>query len=184
MLFLGVLDSTVVFFLPLGIDAVVILMAASHTDKAWQYPLLAAAGSVIGSAVTYWAGRKLGEHGLSRFIPQRRLDLARTYLRRNGAFAVAALALIPPPFPFTPFVLTAGALHFSRMRLFPLLAIARLARFGVEAALAVKYGTELVRWMESDGFKVAIGIFIGIAVIGTAISAFVLIRRTRRIADQ
>ena len=184
MLFLGILDSTVVFFLPLGIDAVVILMAARHADKAWQYPLLAAAGSVIGSAVTYWAGRKIGEHGLSRFITQRRLDLARTYLRRNGAFAVAALALIPPPFPFTPFVLTAGALHFSRMRLFPLLAIARLARFGVEAALAVKYGTELVRWMESDGFKVAIGVFIGIAVVGTAVSAFVLIRRTRRITDQ
>ena len=181
VLFLGILDSTVVFFLPLGIDAVVIFMAARHTDKAWLYPLLAAAGSVIGSAVTYWAGRKIGEHGLSRFIPQRRLDLARTYLRRNGAFAVAGLALIPPPFPFTPFVLTAGALHFSRLRLFPLLAVARLARFGVEAALAVKYGTELVRWMESDTFKIAIGVFVAIAVIGTIVSAFVIIQRTRKI---
>ncbi len=177
MLFLGILDSTVVFFLPLGIDAVVILMAARNTEKAWLYPVLAAAGSVIGSAVTYWAGRKIGEHGLSRFIPQRRLDTARKYLSRNGAFAVAALALVPPPFPFTPFVLTAGALRFSRLRLFPLLAAARLVRFGIEAALAVRYGTQLVRWMQSETFKVAIGIFIGIAVIGTIVSACVMIRK-------
>jgi hypothetical protein len=74
-------------------------------------------------------------------------------------------------------VLTAGALHFSRLRLFPLLALARLARFGVEAALAVTYGSELVRWMESDTFRIAIGIFIGIAVIGTIVSAFLIVRK-------
>lgn len=180
ILILGILDSTIIFFLPLGIDAVVILMAARHTSTAWLYPILATAGSVIGSAITYWFGRKLGEHGLARFVPAGRLQSIRRRLRSHGAFWVAALSLIPPPFPFTPFVLTSGALHFSRLRLFPLLALARLVRFGLEAALAVKYGNALVYWMGSDTFRIAVGVFIAIAVIGTAISAFVIFRRGRQ----
>ncbi len=177
---LGILDSTVIFFLPLGIDAVVIFMAARNPSVAWLYPVLAASGSVIGSAVTYWAGRKLGEHGLNRFVPASRLASVRGHLRRHGAFTVAALALIPPPFPFTPFVLTAGALHFSRLRLFPLLGLARLARFGVEAAQAVKYGEALTTWMESDAFRIAIGVFIAVAVIGTIVSGIVVRKRSGR----
>lgn len=183
VLFLGILDSTLIFFLPLGIDAVVILMAARHPETAWLYPLLATAGSVIGSALTYWVGRKLGEHGLSRLISERRLESVRRRLRSHGAITVAALSLIPPPFPFTPFVLMSGALHFSRLRLFPFLALARLLRFGVEAALAVKYGDALVYWMGSETFKIAVGVFIAIAVIGTAVSALVMMRRAKRIAD-
>jgi membrane protein YqaA with SNARE-associated domain len=183
VLVLGILDSTLIFFLPLGIDAVVILLAASRPHQAWLYPVLATAGSVIGSALTYWAGRKLGEHGLSRVVPERRLQFVRKQLRRHGAFTVAALSLIPPPFPFTPFVLMSGALHFSRYRLFPSLAAARLIRFGIEAALAVKYGSVLVYWMGSDTFRIAIAIFIAVATIGTIVSAFVIVRRTRRIVD-
>ena len=183
ILVLGILDSTVIFFLPLGIDAVVILMAARHTSLAWLYPLLATAGSLSGSALTYWLGRKLGEHGLARFVPAGRLQFVRTRLRRHGAFWVAALSLIPPPFPFTPFVLTSGALHFSRLRLFPSLALARIVRGGLEAALAVKYGDALVYWMGSGTFRIAVGVFIAIAVMGTAISAFVIFRRARRIGD-
>lgn len=181
VLFLGILDSTLIFFLPLGIDAVVILMAARHPGYAWLYPVLATTGSLIGSLLTYWVGRKLGEHGLSRFISAGRLQFVRKRLRRHGAFTVAALSIIPPPFPFTPFVLTSGALHFSRMRLFPTLALARLVRFGIEAALAVEYGDELVYWMGSQTFKIAIGIFIAIAVIGTIISAFLIVKRARKI---
>lgn len=183
VLVLGILDSTLVFFLPLGIDAVVILMAARHTETAWIYPLLATAGSIIGSLFTYWVGRKLGEHGLGRFIPERRLEFVRRRVRSHGAFTVAVLSLIPPPFPFTPFVLMSGALHVSRLRLFTSLGLARLLRFGVEAALAVKYGDALVYWMGSDTFKIAIGVFIAIAVVGTAISAFVMMRRAKGIAD-
>ena len=107
----------------------------------------------------------------------------RNRLQRHGAFTVAALSLIPPPFPFTPFVLTSGALHFSRLRLFPLLALARLLRFGLEAALAVKYGNALVSWMQSDTFRIAIGVFIAVATIGTIVSAFIIVRRTRAIGD-
>ena len=61
---LAALDSTVVFFLPFGVDALVIYLSARSGMFFWIYPLLAAAGSVTGAAVTYWVGRKVGEMGL------------------------------------------------------------------------------------------------------------------------
>jgi hypothetical protein len=37
--------------------------------------------------------------------------------------------------------------------------------------------------MQSDTFKIAVGVFIAIATIGTMVSAFIVVRRARRIAD-
>src|SRR6476620_9963243 len=101
---MGLLDSSLVFFLPLGIDFVVIILAARKPELFWLYALLATLGSVAGAAGPYWVGRKAGENGLTRFVSPRRLKRVKARIDR-GAFVVAGLALIPPPFPFTPFVL-------------------------------------------------------------------------------
>src|SRR6185369_15966234 len=50
VIILAALDSTIVFFLPLGIDAVVIILSARRTAFAWTVPLLATAGSLGGAA--------------------------------------------------------------------------------------------------------------------------------------
>src|SRR6476620_2918226 len=104
IVFMGVLDASMVFFLPVGIDFVVIIMAARKPDCFWVYALLATMGSSIGAAGTFWIGRKAGEKGLARFIGARRLKRVTSRVNR-GAFVVAGMGLIPPPFPFTPFVL-------------------------------------------------------------------------------
>src|SRR3954465_1446404 len=109
---MGILDASMVFFLPLGIDFVVILMTARKPELFWLYALLATLGSSIGAAGTFWIGKKAGEKGLTRFVNARRLK--RIEAPANpGALVVAALGLIPPPFPFTPFVLAAGALGMN-----------------------------------------------------------------------
>src|SRR5256885_382073 len=101
---MGVLDASLIFFLPLGIDFVVIIMAARKPDLFWLYPLLATIGSIAGAALTFWIGRKAGEVGLARLVNPKRLEHVKNCVNR-GAAVVAALAVIPPPFPFTPFVL-------------------------------------------------------------------------------
>ena len=53
-----------VFFLPLGIDFIVIIMAARKPELFWLYAILATVGSLVGAALTFWIGRKVGEHGL------------------------------------------------------------------------------------------------------------------------
>src|SRR3954462_12405666 len=93
---MGILDASMVFFLPLGIDFVVILMTARKPELFWLYALLAPLGSVIGAAGTFWVGRKAGEKGLTRFVNPRRLDRVKARVDR-GSFVVALLGLIPPP---------------------------------------------------------------------------------------
>jgi membrane protein YqaA with SNARE-associated domain len=92
---LGVLDSSVIFFLPLGIDVALIILAARRSELFWLYALAATAGSVIGAALTYWIGHKIGEAGLARFIKQSRLKRVQQRVSRSAAAAVAALAVIP-----------------------------------------------------------------------------------------
>jgi len=177
---LGALDASMVFFLPFGIDAVVIYLSARNGMLFWIYPLLAAAGSVTGAAVTYWIGHKGGELGLERLIPSNRLDQFRKRVQKGGAVAMAVPALLPPPFPLTPFVLTCGALKANRWIFFPTFAAMRLIRFGSEAVLARIYGRDVLRLLESDAFQRVIIGFIIIAVLGTILSAVMLWRSTRQ----
>jgi len=173
---LGALDSTLFFSLPFGIDTVVIILSARMNDAAWIVPLLATAGSLAGAWLTFWMGIKIGEKGLERHIPERRLERIRARIKRSGALALAVLDLIPPPFPFTPFVLAAGALDVPRPTFFVTLAVCRLARFGLEAVFARRYGAHILRWLESDLVRDIVSGCIVVAIVLTTASVVRLIR--------
>jgi membrane protein YqaA with SNARE-associated domain len=177
---LALLDATMVFFLPFGVDALVIYLSARHGMFFWIYPLLATAGSVTGAAMTYWIGKKGGEIGLERFVSARRLERLRGRLQKQGAVAMAFAALLPPPFPLTPFVLTCGALEVDRRIFLGTFALMRLIRFGTEAALARIYGRGVLRVLESDQFQAVVVAFIAVAVIGTLVSAVMMWRNSRQ----
>lgn len=179
LLVLGVLDGSVIFFLPLGIDVVVVLMAARKPDLFWLYAILAASGSAIGAAGTFWLGHEAGEHGLSRFVSSSRLKSIKRQVNR-GAPVVGALAIIPPPFPFTAFVLSSGALGVNARLFFPALFVARIVQYGIEGALGATYGRQIVRWMRTPAFKMVVSAIITLAVIGTVVSAIAVIRATSK----
>jgi membrane protein YqaA with SNARE-associated domain len=180
LIILGVLDSSLIFFLPLGIDFAVIVLSARKPELFWIYALLATAGSVFGVAGTFWIGRKIGEHGLTRLVSPSRLRRVQNRVKERAAVSVGALAIIPPPFPFTAFVLTSGAIGAGAWTFFVSVAVARVLRFGTEGALAAIYGRQILRWMESPIFAVFVGTLIGLAVVGTAVSAILVLRSTRR----
>lgn len=175
---MGALDASLIFFLPLGIDFVVIVMTARKPELFWLYALLATAGSLLGAAGTYWIGKKAGEKGLARLVNPRRLDRVKERVNQ-GAYVIAGLALIPPPFPFTPFVLASGALGMNPWGFFTALAGARIFRFAVEGALAYRYGSQILRWMNTPAFQAVVGVIIALAVIGTIVSAALVIRGSR-----
>jgi len=176
---LAALDSTLFFSLPFGIDAAVIILAARLKELWWLAPLLATAGSVGGAALTFWMGIKIGENGLERYVPKRRLDRIRARIKNSGAIALAVLDLIPPPFPFTPFVLAAGALEVKTSMFFVTLTICRVIRFGIEAALALVYGQGVLAWLDSDLFHDIVSFFIVVALVLTALSIANLVRSSR-----
>jgi membrane protein YqaA with SNARE-associated domain len=179
VLVMGALDSSLVFFLPLGIDFVLIRMSARHPDLFWLYAALATAGSLVGAALTFWIGRMVGKHGLSKLIKPKRLKRIEQRVSQKAAVSVAALAIIPPPFPFTAFVLTSGAFRANAWSFFVTLAGVRLLRFGVESALAARYGRGILSIMGSPTFTVIVGVMIALAVIGTLVSAVAVYRGSK-----
>ena len=178
LVLLGILDSSLVFFLPLAIDVVLIVLSARQPEMFWAYALMAAAGSVTGAAATYWLGMRLGEDGMARFVGRDRLERVRNRVNGKAATGVAALAIIPPPFPFTALILASGAFALNVWQFFGTLAAVRVLRFGTEAALAARYGERLLGWMESTAFEVTVGVLIAFAVVGTLVSAVNVFRKT------
>ena len=177
---MGALDASVVFFLPLGIDFVVIILTARKPELFWLYALLATTGSLIGAGLTFWIGRKVGEHGLSRLVKPSTLRRVEQRVSHRGAISVAALGIIPPPFPFTAFVLTSGACRVSPWTFLSTLAGVRLVRFMVEAALAARYGGGLLAWMQSAAFTAIVTGLAVLAVGGTILSAVAVVRSIKR----
>ncbi len=181
LLLMGALDASVVFFLPLGIDFVLIILTARKPELFWMYALLATVGSVIGAGVTFWIGRKLGEHGLARFVKPSTLKRVERRVSHRGAISVAALGVIPPPFPFTAFVLTERRIPPQSVDV-PVDAgrRARLVRFMVESALAARYGRGLLAFMQSTTFTAIVIGLAALAIIGTIVSAVAVVRSVRR----
>lgn len=180
LVIMGALDSMLVFFLPFGIDFAVIVVTARSPDRFWLYALLATVGSTGGAALTYWIGRKGGEHGLTRLISESRLKRIKDRVSGRAAVGVAVLGIIPPPFPFKLFLLAAGAFGANPWSFFATLVAVRLGRFLAGAALSAAYGTRILGWMESTVFEVIVGLLIVVAVGGTIVSGIVLYRKVRR----
>jgi len=162
---LAALDSTIFFSLPFGIDAAVIILAARLKGLWWTAPLLATLGSVGGAALTFWMGVKIGEKGLDRYVPPRRLKKIRARIRDSGAIALAVLDLIPPPFPFTAVIMTASSLQYSRKKLLWLVFAGRLLRFTLIAILAIYFGQRLLALAESRAVEYFVYALIAIAVV-------------------
>ena len=74
LILLAALDTSVIFTLPIALDAVVVVMSALHRDMFWLVPVLATAGALAGAAGSIRVGEFVGEQGLSRWVPARVLE--------------------------------------------------------------------------------------------------------------
>src|ERR1017187_4126914 len=98
---LGLIDSSIIP-LPGSMDLLTVLLCARDGHWWIYYVLMATAGSVLGSLVTYHLARKGGKEMLSRRFSKRRLDKVYKIFGRSGFGAIAIPALLPPPAPFVP----------------------------------------------------------------------------------
>jgi membrane protein YqaA with SNARE-associated domain len=166
-----------IFWLPFGVDAATIVFAMRGVAPWWAVAGLATAGSVAGAAITFWMGMKAGDAGLERFVPAKPLESARRRIRKSTHTALlATLSLIPPPFPFTPIVLAAGALEVRAVTFFAALTATRLARFSAEAYLARRFGPQTLDWLESP---VVENVVLGFIVLGALVTTFTIVRIAR-----
>ena len=86
-------------------------------------------------------------------------------------------SLLPPPFPFSPFVAAAAVTKMQPKKAFTAIAIGRSLRYFGEGFLAIVMSNRILRVLDSDPFKVfMIGLFV-LAAVGTALSIYKWVRR-------
>ena len=176
---LPALDSSGLFFPPMDVEAAIVILRR-HSEIVWLLPFLATAGSLIGAAMAFWIGRKIGNNGLEHWISPRMLESVRRKVRYKGAIALVLPALLPPPFPLMPFVLACGALSVSATRFFIMFAGLRLVRFSILTALAWFYGRQILTMFQTGTFKAVMAVFVVLFVVGTATTIYRLVTRAHR----
>ncbi|HWN99292.1 MAG TPA: VTT domain-containing protein [Blastocatellia bacterium] len=139
--------------LPGGPDAAVILLSSNAHAMMPVYALAATIGSTIGCTVLYLAARRAGSAALRRVTPQRR-ERIENLLGRYDMIAVMVPAVLPPPFPFKPFVLSAGVFKLKVTRFIVAIFIGRSARFLIEGWLAIRFGQEAGSIIKRNGLTV------------------------------
>ena len=166
------------FGIPL--DPVMIGYAVLYKDRPWMIVLcilLAGIGSIFGSLVPYWIGRKGGEPLLLKRITHERLEELRDRYESWEFFFVMVPAFLPPPTPMKLIILAAGAFEM-RVPLFALAIFAgRVIRFGLLSWLVVEYGPDIVR-IASAAFRQHAFVILGVPA-AMALLGFWIMRRKR-----
>ena len=171
----ALLDSTFVP-LPSSTDALMILLSTTYPSWMLLYAFMATAGSAIGCWILYLVSRRAGTRALNKFseTKQRRV---KHWIERYDAVAVLVATLLPPPFPFKLFVITAGVFRFSLLRFMIAIVCGRAFRFLLEGYFAVRYGAQAKEILAK--YYPWIGL-----ILVAAIVVFVLIRKwVRREAE-
>ena len=164
----ALLDSSFVP-LPSSADALMILLTTAHPRYMIVYALLATAGSTIGCVILYYISRRAGSRALKRFSPakQRRV---KELIDKYDVLSVVVASLVPPPFPFKLFVITAGVFNFSLIRFAIAIFCGRLFRFLLEGYLAIRYGAQAKEVLAKYYPWIALG-------LAVAIILFVVLRK-------
>lgn len=163
----ALLDSTFVP-LPSSADALMLLLSTTNPHRMLLYAFMATAGSALGCWVLYHISRRAGSKALSRFSHAKQKRV-KELIERYDMFAVLVATLLPPPFPFKLFVITAGVFRFSLFRFMMAVIAGRAFRFLLEGFFAVRYGNE------AKAILAKYYPWIGLALAG-AILVFVLLR--------
>ena len=172
----ALLDSSFVP-LPSSADALMLLLSTTYPSWMLLYAFTATAGSAAGCWLLYVVSRRAGARALNRFS-ERKQARVKNLIERYDMVAVLAATLLPPPFPFKLFVVTAGVFRFSLVRFMLAIIVGRGFRFLLEGYIAVRYGAEAKAILAKYYPWIGLGLVIGIVL-------FVLVKRwIRRGADE
>jgi membrane protein YqaA with SNARE-associated domain len=178
LLLLSALDSSFLVF-PFGNDLLLIVLVSHNRDSLiWiAYVLVSAIGSVIGVLVVDLLMRKAGEKGLEHFVSEKQVENLKAKLENKAGITVFIATLIPPPFPFTPAVMTASALQTPRGKMLTAVFFGRLLRFSAEAVLALYFGRQVIAFIDSDVVSYIVYGLIGIAIVLSTLSVLKWLKR-------
>ena len=163
---IALLDSALIP-LPGGPDAVMLLLSAQSPARMPLYALGATAGSVLGCVILYYISKRAGRRALDKFPPQKQARV-KELVDRYDVLSVLVASVLPPPFPFKLFVITAGVFRLSVLRFALAVAVGRAFRFFLEGLLAVRYG-ERAKDLIAENYPA-----VGLGLAALIVAAFLL----------
>lgn len=165
---IALLDSAMIP-MPGGPDAVMILLSAARPSWMPIYAATATAGSVIGCLILYYISAKAGRRALSRFSASKQARV-KELIDRYDVLAVLVASLLPPPFPFKLFVISAGVFRLNVWRFAIAIACGRAFRYLLEGYFAAKFGDHarelLSRYYPAIGVGLAVLIILFFVIRG------------------
>jgi len=164
LILLGIADNVPFVSAPAGSVDVFVIVLAAHRHQWWvYYALMATLGEVLGG---YWAYR-LAERGgmepLEKRIGTIRAEKIYSHFEKRGFLTVFTGSILPPPFPFTPVLMTAGIMQYPRKKLLYALTAGRSLRFFCVAYLGRTYGPRVIGYF-SRHYAVMLYLLIALAV--------------------
>jgi membrane protein DedA with SNARE-associated domain len=177
LVLLGFADNSPVP-LPGSMDALVIILSAHQSHFWWYYAVMAIIGSLLGGYMAYALGKKSGKEALEKKIPKQKAERIYDKFEKHGFWSLFVPALLPPPVPYSPFLIAAGALHYPRPKFFVAVGAARTVRYGALAYLGSTYSKQIFGFFQKY-YKPFFWILIALAVLGAA-SALIWTRKRKR----
>ena len=170
----ALLDSSFIS-LPEIVDILLVWMTTRHKSLMVVYAAAATIGSILGSLAIYVIGRK-GDQFIAKRVSADRIERTLGAFRRFGVMAVMIPSMLPPPMPFKPFVLLAGAAGISTSRFIMAVGLGRGIRYFGLGLLAVWYGDAALQFLETNGRTVSLGLA---AVLVTGLAGYLLWQKAR-----
>lgn len=147
-------------------DFLVVWLTTQHASRMPLYAGSATLGSMAGCLVLYYLGRQSA--GLAERFGRARVERTLGAFRRYGIMAVVIPAILPPPMPFKPFVVLAGAAGIGTGQFLLAVGVGRGIRYFGEGLLAVQYGDETLQFLHANGGRIsgALGVLLAAGLAG------------------
>lgn len=163
--------------LPGAVDAVLATYVYNRPVLAWLYVLIASVGSALGCLVLYFIGYQGGEVLLRKRMSPQKFERTRRSFEEHRFLALMLPALLPPPFPFKIFVLSAAVFEMTLPHFLLAIFSGRLIRFAIISLLTIKFGPHIVTFI---GTSVRHHFGMILLIVAVLAGLGMLVRRMRR----
>jgi membrane protein YqaA with SNARE-associated domain len=131
-------------FFGFPLDPLVAAYVYQDRPRFLLYAVMAAGGSAVGCIILYMIGYKGGEVLLEKRISKTTFNKIRRSFDRHQFWALMFPAMLPPPFPFKLFVLSAAAFEMNVWHFLMAIFVGRMVRFLILSVLVLNFGEHVV----------------------------------------
>jgi membrane protein YqaA with SNARE-associated domain len=162
--------------MPGVLDVIFINYVHNKGSLVWLYVVAASLGSCVGCLGLYFLGYETAEVVVRKRMSPEKFERTRLSFENNRVLALMVPAMLPPPFPFKIFVLSAAIFEIKISHFLVAIIGGRLVRFSALAALVVFLGPDL----RSVGMYLRQNLGLVTIIVAATIGAWLILRRVRR----